>query len=264
MTGARQQREGAKHGPGDRVLLVAYPGLRARGYLQMMLAAGVAPDHVLLLGRQAADVTDPRWGRAPADAFDPALSLRATLARAGLASSEIAAADVNDPAVVTAVARRRADVAVFSGGGVLRAEALAAARRWLHVHPGPLPQLRGSTCIFYSLLLTGALGATAFFMQPQLDSGPILVRRRFAAPCGIDPRDLDFVYDAWIRAVVLVEALQQLGAAGGHAPAAQDQGAGRTFTVIHPVLKHLAVARLPRVRAAGIEPRPAEESAPCP
>jgi methionyl-tRNA formyltransferase len=57
--------------------------------------------------------------------------------------------------------------------------------------------------------------------------------------------DVDRVYDAAIRADLLVRVLRQHADAGAaEASLQQDPNEGTTYYVIHPVLKHLALLSL--------------------
>lgn len=219
------------------LVFLLHPSIRARAYLQRSLASGVGPDVVVRLGDDDADRVHPEW-HAPHDAsFDPAQSLRETTARHGLDEQRVFDADVNAPAVALAIGDLDPELVVFTGGGILRSSTLEAAPAWLHVHPGRLPDRRGSTCIHYGLLLDGVVEASAMLMRAGLDAGPVLHARRFAPRPEWTARGLDHVDDAWIRSGVLVEALQRR-----HETKPTDQdGTPCTFFVVHPVLKHLAL-----------------------
>ena len=224
----------------ERVVFLLHPSLRARAYLQTALRAGVGPDLAVRLGTDADDVGDPAW-TAPADgSFDPHESLVATLDRHGVGEVLVGDSDVNGTRLVAVLHEIAPSLVVFSGGGILRESTLAAAPHWLHVHPGRLPDRRGSTCIHYGLLLDGRVEATAIFMRAGLDGGPVAYRRTFEVDPTWTPVGLDHVDDARIRSRVLVETLGRLREPG-FAAEEQDAGDQKTFYVIHPVLKHVAL-----------------------
>ena len=219
------------------LVLVLHPSIRARAYLQRCLGEGLRPDAVVRLGHDADDQAAWRWERPVDRTFDPHESLRETIERHELHELRVPAADVNDPEVARIVAALEPELVVFTGGGILRPETLESAPRWLHVHPGRLPDRRGSTCIHYGLLLDGVIEASAMLMRPGLDDGPVLHRRRFAPRPDWDPARLDDVEDAALRARVLVETLVRWD---DLQPRSQV-GARRTFYVIHPALKSIAL-----------------------
>jgi hypothetical protein len=72
----------------------------------------------------------------------------------------------------------RPDVVVLAGCGLVSAEVLAVpALGVVSVHPGLLPWTRGSSPLLHSLRRGVALGATAFRVDPGIDSGCLLARR---------------------------------------------------------------------------------------
>ena len=219
------------------LVFVLSPSVRARAYLQRSLRAGHRPDLVVRLGGDERDVASPDW-RAPADhTFDPHESLRTTIDRHALIERRLDDPDVNGPTLVETLRAADPELAVFTGGGILRPATVEAARAWLHVHPGRLPDRRGSTCIHYGLLLDGAVEASAILMRAGLDAGPVLHSQRFTVRPEWTAAGLDEVDDAWIRSEVLLGALDRWP----DGPTQEQSGTPRTFYVIHPVLKHLAL-----------------------
>ncbi|HKK71473.1 MAG TPA: hypothetical protein VKA86_09670 [Candidatus Krumholzibacteria bacterium] len=237
----------------DRVVFLLHPSLRARAYLQTAMRAGLGPDLAVRLGSDADDAADPAWS-APADgSFDPRESLVATLDRYGVGEVQVDDPDVNGARLVAVLRAIAPSLVVFTGGGILREATLAAAPRWLHVHPGRLPDRRGSTCIHFGLLLDGRVEASAIFMRAGLDGGPVAYRRALEVDPTWTPEGLDHVDDARIRSRVLVETLCRLREPG-FAAEEQDAGDQKTFYVIHPVLKHIALTTaLPSAQDAARE-----------
>lgn len=237
-----------------RILFLAVPGVRARAYLQTMLHAGFRPDRVLMTAPLA---TDPRGVDGAADPTpDPALDLaepvRDTVAAHGLDAEVVDATSLHDPILREAAAASGCDVGIFSGGGIMKPALLEAGPRWIHVHPGRLPDQRGSTCIYWSLLLDQRIHATAFHLEPGLDTGPVLAAGSFEPPRL--PLAYDHGVDAWLRAQVLRQALESLRDHPDRPARPQPRDGGQLFYIIHPVLKHLAA----RVAAGGV---PYEETA---
>lgn len=237
------------------VAMICADTTRSRAYLQNMARAGLRPAHVLVLSRAGSALPGQGGGRiadAPGYAaddqlwqdahFDPNTALDDDLAALGAPVTRIEAINVNDGAVVAALADLPGDVVLYSGygGQILRAPVLDAGKRFLHVHGGYLPDYPGSTTSYFSLLADGTLGATAIFLTEDIDAGPILLRERFPAPP--DLTHLDHLHDAAARAVVLCRVLAIHGRTGGW-PSVDIAPSPRPgpFYVIHPVLKHLAV-----------------------
>lgn len=238
--------------------MIAAETSRSRAYLQALIRHGLLPSHVLVLenpssallpGQMARDTGQGVAGASPGDTgsdcwseadFDPAIPLCELLDRAGITHETAASRDVNDESVVAAISRRPESVLIYSGyGGVLlQKDVLATGKRFLHVHGGYLPSYKGSTTNFYSLLAENTMGASAIFLTQQIDSGPILLRKKFPPPA--ERTRIDHVYDSAVRAKVLVEVLR-LYLATGNWDVALDNHGGDTYYIIHPVLKHLAI-----------------------
>jgi len=51
--------------------------------------------------------------------------------------------------------------------------------RFLHIHPGIVPDVRGADCFFWSLLLRGKAGYSTFYMNPGIDTGDVITKHEF-------------------------------------------------------------------------------------
>jgi len=75
----------------------------------------------------------------------------------------------------------------------------------IHCHPGDLPNFKGSTTIYYSLILKKRICVTLFIMNSKIDSGKILFKKKFSIPKNI--RSIEENYDSVIRAKTLFNYL---------------------------------------------------------
>ena len=155
----------------------------------------------------------------------------------------LSTAPIDDDANLALFAELPVEVLIFSGyrTGILRNAAFEIGKRFLHVHGGYVPDYRGSTTFYYSVLSRGMMGASAIWMDSGIDTGPVLARRQYPVPQGID---IDYVLDPLMRADTLVHVLTQR-AQTGEWPDTEYFSAsdGEIFHKIHPVLKHLALRR---------------------
>ena len=230
---------------------------RSRAYLQALVRHDLLPSRVLMLPAPSnrllpgqSDASAARPESAPANceddlwseaSFDPTEPLVETLARAGILARALDRDDINDPDVIAEIGACRESVFIYSGygGTLLGPELLATGKRFLHVHGGYLPDFKGSTTNYYSLLAEDALGASSLFLSREIDSGPVLRRSKFPPPP--DRRAIDHVFDAAARSKVLVETLQDYAVSGGWRFALTENVGGSTYFIIHPVLKHIAI-----------------------
>jgi methionyl-tRNA formyltransferase len=159
----------------------------------------------------------------------------------GIKVVALTAEDINEPPVVAAVTSLAQPYLIFSGpaGAILRKQLFATGKKFIHVHPGRLPEFRGSTTIYYSLLAENKIEATALLLNEVIDAGPVIGRATFVPP--LDRRTIDGEYDAEMRASLLVSVMHKFAQRGCFDEIKQQSGAGETFYIIHPVLKHLAI-----------------------
>jgi methionyl-tRNA formyltransferase len=109
----------------------------------------------------------------------------------------------------------------------------------LHVHGGFLPDYKGSTTNYYSILKENYIGASSIFLTPEIDSGPIILRKKFNVP---DKRfEIDHFYDSAARARVLVESLKFLLDNGVVKENFNKDSKGQVYYIIHPVLKAISI-----------------------
>jgi methionyl-tRNA formyltransferase len=238
------------------VAMVAADTSRSRAYIQALERAALLPAFVVLLESKTAELLpgqidataspgeDTRgrendfWNEVR---FDPALPVKAVLERSGIPHAVSPTSDINDPTVVRAIGERSEPVFIYSGfGGVLlKQDLLATGKRFLHAHGGYLPDFKGSTTNYYSLLAENTFGASSLFLSAEIDSGPVLLRRKYPPPP--DRRQIDHVYDSAARALVLIETLRNHAESGTWRFELPENSAGETYYIIHPVLKHIGI-----------------------
>jgi len=240
------------------VALLAGNTSRSKAYVQALIRHGLHPEHAYLLGSptrsslpgqlssdqlqnergRSKHQFDPLW---PESNFSLNEPIEYTLANAVIPFTTIESADINSTEVVEAVANISQEVLIYSGygGALLRKPILATGKRFLHIHGGYLPEYKGSTTNYYSLLADGTLGASSIFLTENIDCGPILVRKKFPAPP--DCTLIDHVYDNAVRADVLVETMKRYVQTGTWDLADASNVGGETYFVIHPVLRHIAI-----------------------
>ncbi len=219
------------------VSIMLRPSFRAYAYLQRLIDRGVTPSYAFLQienddGLDAANENnDGRY-------FAPFKKFEEVLRSSDIAHEVINSTDCNDPQLIDAISNRPESYVIFSGGGILRKPILSLGKKFLHVHPGRIPDYRGSTCMYYSILNEDNASATAFFMAPGIDAGDECHRVTFMKP---DHGNIDYEYDCHIRAEVLAQTLEQYAGRGFFASKPQDMSDGEMYYIIHPVLKHIAI-----------------------
>ena len=151
---------------------------------------------------------------------------------------------------------------LFTGGGMVPASLLNIPHcRFIHVHPGVLPHVRGADGLLWSVLLRGQPGATVFYMSPELDTGDIILASDLELPlmpegfAGLDTamayRLLYAFVDPMLRAVMLLRVIKSASSNLFELPAvAQSQSEGTTFHFMHERMRRVAFEHLNTLSAA--------------
>jgi len=237
--------------------MIASDTSRTRAYLQALARNDLLPNFVLVLEPSSNDIrpgqvdktklsheitgiveSNDCWSEAK---FDATRSITSLLDEYGTNYKICKKSDINDPEAIEIIRHRPESVFIYSGFGgiIVNSEVLSAGKKFLHVHGGYLPDYKGSTTNYYSLITENNIGATAIFLSEKLDSGPILLRRKFPPPA--NRRLLDHIYDAGARAKVLVETLDKYLRNGEWIYELAENIGGETYYIVHPVLKHIAI-----------------------
>lgn len=218
---------------------------RSQAYAQAMAKAGIKPEQTILYGDPAGALHGQKdigkiETHAPA-LFIPDFSekLGETCKNGGWSVQKIKTSNLNDDVIFDAINYLKPELIVCSlCGRQIVGEKLLSLAPFLHIHCGWLPDYKGSTTIYYSILKEKMCGVSAILLEKEIDTGKIVAKKKYPIPPkGID---IDYVYDNAIRGDLLVEALKSREK---WIPIKQPEG-GTMYYVIHPVLKHLAYLKV--------------------
>ena len=149
--------------------------------------------------------------------------------------------DLESVEVVDAINNLEVDYVIYAGpdGKILKKNILQAGKKFLHVHPGTLPANKGSTTIYYSLLMNENPGASVILFNEGIDQGPILMIKNYQFDTAVDP---DYVYDPMIRTETLVQFFKENHNLSPKCiNKSSDIEQDYAFNIIHPLLKHIAL-----------------------
>lgn len=226
---------------------------RSKAYLQNLIKNGFVPKKAIILEdkgvlRPENTLTDikstseslVKRSHDASICFDEGQHVKDTLDSAGIDRVVLETMNVNSTEVISAVAGLEGDYVVYSGpgGAILRKEILGVGKDFIHVHPGWLPTYRGSTTMYYSLLVNRSVSCSVFLMREALDDGPLLHRRTFQInEHGVD---FDYVLDPAVRTATLIDFFSNSDEMLAN-PLKPGNEESNTFYIIHPVLKHLSI-----------------------
>lgn len=170
--------------------------------------------------------------------FDPKKSIRESLEEGNISFETVTAKSLNDPPVVMAVSACAPKYLLFSGGSILRKEILSKGKKFIHIHPGYVPDIKGSMAIEWSILISGRCAASAFFMVERIDEGEILARSYFDPP-GLEHSNIPALYSSHIRSEVLIDVIRNYVDTGSFQGEPQVPSQGNTYFKMHPVLNNI-------------------------
>lgn len=214
--------------------MIATETSRSFIYLQSLIANDLIPAHVLLLKDEI-------------DEFTPEQQLEnnqvSKLLSENLIDHDVLRTrNINHHSVIDFLRNKDLPkIYIYSGyaGVILGKEILSLEKKFLHVHGGYLPEYKGSTTFYYSILQEKYVGYSAIFLSEKIDSGPILLRKKFPIP--INSEDFDHIEDPKMRAALLIEVLLRFIETRRWEEEQIINIKTPYYFVIHPVLKNLAI-----------------------
>ena len=164
---------------------------------------------------------------------------------------------LRDRALVDVLSGTAARAILYTGGGIVPPWLLdIPGIRFLHVHPGYLPHVRGADGLLWSVLVRSRPAASCFCMDRGIDTGDIVAAADYPAlqfDISPNPRPDDVTlyraifsfYDPILRAVLLVDKVLGNGSNLSDLPAvSQDAARGVTYHFIHPALRRKVLERI--------------------
>ncbi len=229
-------------------VFVYYENFRSRAYAQALRSAGIIPEKAFFFGSELKEktFTNKNFVSVEFSDFDFHfnLSVKETLGDKVKHVDMSHLSGVNSSKFIEDNPSLKSKFIIYSGaaGVFVSKELIGSCRGVIHVHGGYLPDYRGSTCFYYSILDDFTIGASAIILNDVIDGGKIIVRKKVTPIKGIN---VDYVLDPILRSSVLVESVNALTSEKGlNVGMHQETEAGCTYQVIHPVLKHIALKKL--------------------
>ena len=226
---------------------------RSQAYIQSLVRSEMLPSYVVILDErsnaskirpenkenQKLANTEYNFGQACLQIQETIVE---TLNAVGIPFDIIAEPNINSPKVVELIDTRDERHVIVSvyGGQILKKEILSRGKFFIHVHSGLLPNYRGSTTVYYSILNEGNIGVTSILLDDGIETGRVIYKHSYKF--NFDLRLIDHVYDPLIRASHLIETIKILKLKNIFLEQ-QSESDSQTYYVIHPVLKHVAIKK---------------------
>lgn len=144
---------------------------------------------------------------------------------------------------------------LYTGGGIVPQSLLSIPRtKFIHIHPGFLPDIRGADCTLWSFIMSGRASASCFYMSPGIDTGEIIMARwmpQISFSVNTNEYEHKTLYravysylDPWVRSVVLREFLNTYNEFDDIQAVLQDEKEGYTYYFMHNRVKKASLKSL--------------------
>ena len=228
---------------------------RSKAYLQNLISNGFIPKKIILLDAKNIELpehtendkiisknTEQKFIRGSEDLdvyFDEKKHILSTIHSNNIEHVILNTLDINSQKAIDEVAKITTEYIVYSGPGgtILRHDVLSQGKKFIHVHPGWLPKYRGSTTIYYSMLVNSEVGASVILLEDGIDEGPILYRKKYEIKQQVD---FDYVLDPLVRTKTLIEFFKH---GEVNLTKQKDHEDASTFYIVHPLIKHASILK---------------------
>ncbi|MDR1074412.1 MAG: hypothetical protein LBL45_12220, partial [Treponema sp.] len=174
---SKEQRKRAPRKLED-VCLVAANTARTKAYIQVLCREGIKVSKCYILSPEPRHIflEKEQWSssrKGDARYFDKDEPVVFTLERNDIPFEILVSDNINDDVVVERLRSLNENYIIYSGfgGQLLKPRLFETGKKFLHVHAGRLPEYRGSTTIYYSVLMENRCWASAIFLTPGIDEG---------------------------------------------------------------------------------------------
>lgn len=229
---------------------------RSKAYLQNLLLNEIFPEFVIVLDDKnylrpehtdndkiILKNTQQNFFRYSDDidmTFDEKEHLITTLKKYNIKYILLNTININTDVVYENINKLITKYIIYSGVNHLKLgeKILALNKEFLYVHLGELPLLRGSTAMYYSMLLNNNITATIYILNNKLNSGDIVYKKEYKV--GSQNEDFDYLLNPMIGADMLIEFFNS----GEVKKSPQDEASANMMYIIHPLIKHLSILKI--------------------
>lgn len=159
--------------------------------------------------------------------------------------------DFNSPEVESRIVSLKPQLAVFTGGGIIRKNIISQCNKGIiNCHMGWLPDYRGMDVVEWPLLLKDydTLGFTTHLMDDGLDTGPILNRQKVSAKGFLSIRSLRMSYEPMMIKEMVATAMELIN--DTIVPVLQEKGDRKQYFIMHKNLIQVAQQNLEQYNEA--------------
>ena len=142
--------------------------------------------------------------------------------------------NINNPHFIKAILKSKLKNLIYSGysGQIINSD-LLKKKNLIHCHPGKLPNYRGSTTIFYSLINEGSIACSVFKMTKKIDMGKIYYIKNFIPPKNLNK--INNKFDDYIRASTIISFLKK------NRKIIKNKKYFNDYYIAHPIIRRIAL-----------------------
>lgn len=122
----------------------------------------------------------------------------------------------------------------LASGDIIKNKVLLKKKRLIHFHPGKLPDYRGATSIYYSLIKEKKIYCSCIILNDEIDGGNLIFTKKYTLPK--NKKEIDNKYDDKIRKLSLKYLLSKRILT----EIKQKKGKYHHYYIAHPVIRKIA------------------------
>jgi methionyl-tRNA formyltransferase len=145
--------------------------------------------------------------------------------------------DINNKNIIKEILKTSSEYFLYSGypGEIIKSNILEK-KKIIHCHPGLLPNFRGSTVMYYSLILSKKIYCSCIQLNKKIDEGKILFIQKFKKPKNLYTLEKNF--DNNVRAKTLISFLKKKKRF-----ILKKKSASSNYYIAHPLIRQIVLNR---------------------
>jgi len=151
---------------------------------------------------------------------------------------------INDLKCIQATKNLKENYIIYAAnyGDILSKKYFYLKKKFIHVHPGKLPEYKGSTTYYYEILKKNSISYSVIFQNSKIDNGKIIYSCTYdLKKLKIKKSEIDHVHDPYLRSLILLNVILKLKKMKKLKSKKQAKKNQKTYYVIHPILKHISI-----------------------
>lgn len=232
--------------------IIIHPSTRASAYLNSFEQLNILPQEIIIMKKYYAPSVnlkrEDKKYKYSRDYFPLNYNYKKLASYPGVKVYKVNSDNINSTILINTLKKCINKNFIFSGGGILQKEVLSLNKKFIHIHPGSVPEFRGSTCFYYSILNKNKLGCSAFYMNNMIDHGNVIDIFNFKFNLQIlkdQTLFLDYIFDPFVRSLALKKILTYI-TKGKKIPniAQKCKKSLQPYFIAHPLIRLFCIKKI--------------------